>query len=93
MVTCPFHKGGHENFNPRSRGGSDTKLSDEDKDVLNFNPRSRGGSDYEYPRHYSHTDNFNPRSRGGSDQHTLFIHALSVLFQSTLPRRERRCPG
>ena len=33
---------------------------------------------------------FNPRSRGGSDTANLLIVLYDLLFQSTLPRGERR---
>ena len=36
------------------------------------------------------TTNFNPRSREGSDIHNDHLIAQIMLFQSTLPRRERR---
>ena len=35
--------------------------------------------------------NFNPRSREGSDGAVWHIYVLAFTFQSTLPRRERRC--
>jgi len=55
-----------------------------------FNPRSRGGSDT-----LSHTSlisllSFNPRSRGGSDFYSIVEKQRAGLFQSTLPRGERR---
>ena len=54
-----------------------------------FNPRSREGSDYTCNGHTSYTINFNPRSREGSDFAVCLFQNFEVLFQSTLPRRER----
>ena len=56
----------------------------------NFNPRSREGSDTRSMADRNTMLNFNPRSREGSD---LIVYSLKLplpLFQSTLPRRERR---
>ena len=39
------HSTNHDNFNPRSHGGSDTDEIVSKKLVNNFNPRSHGGSD------------------------------------------------
>ena len=54
-----------------------------------FNPRSREGSD----RYLSDLErdgwNFNPRSREGSDLRAEREMSMLILFQSTLPRRER----
>ena len=55
-----------------------------------FNPRSREGSDGRDHRKSGQHKHFNPRSREGSDFcfcHVLYLH---FLFQSTLPRGERR---
>ena len=64
-----------------------------------FNPRSREGSDiFTLPRRERHISTtskypfgyFNPRSREGSDARvTQTADEWEVLFQSTLPRRER----
>ena len=55
-----------------------------------FNPRSREGSDKPRKPRIHAINYFNPRSREGSD-HVGFQHALAILlFQSTLPRGERR---
>ena len=56
-----------QNFNPRSREGSDDY-----RDVIalksrNFNPRSREGSDHDSRWAYGSLLDFNPRSREGSD--------------------------
>ena len=123
-----------EDFNPRSREGSDVEAIDCRPIRADFNPRSREGSDVEVermwykvvkfqstlPRRERHRPAskmlsprfyFNPRSREGSDElnakqkpiKKISIHAPAkgatppfvtygpaVLFQSTLPRRERR---
>ena len=56
----------------------------------NFNPRSREGSDWLSQMMRKHTNYFNPRSREGSDRYDLAVFGDYVVFQSTLPRRERR---
>ncbi len=54
-----------------------------------FNPRSREGSDWTIASWSRKKKYFNPRSREGSDP-TLYPGAGHfLLFQSTLPRRER----
>ena len=56
-----------EDFNPRSRGGSDYGDFDRLYQMIDFNPRSRGGSDSLRSSSAPVFQNFNPRSRGGSD--------------------------
>ena len=59
-----------------------------------FNPRSREGSDEKDRSELLNVQSFNPRSREGSDPGTGKNLAPKVVFQSTLPRRERRIePG
>ena len=55
-----------------------------------FNPRSREGSDENYIHAFSLYLHFNPRSREGSDYALYDDVSDHVLFQSTLPRGERR---
>ena len=55
-----------------------------------FNPRSREGSDLSHYFIYMVFLYFNPRSREGSDPSFAFWSRMVWLFQSTLPRRERR---
>ena len=80
-----------QDFNPRSREGSDVKSAF----ILipgktDFNPRSREGSDsFGYVAVIDQGD-FNPRSREGSDIQYSSGHLSYILFQSTLPRGERR---
>ena len=81
------------NFNPRSREGSDAHSPRSWKRCRNFNPRSREGSDTYPPAHRTHPRDFNPRSREGSDATEEYRVAQGKLFQSTLPRRERRMGG
>ena len=78
-----------DDFNPRSREGSDTKACIELARKRNFNPRSREGSDSFGRLSVYHPLNFNPRSREGSDRGRLRTSAPFEIFQSTLPRRER----
>ena len=57
-----------------------------------FNPRSREGSDGSPSNMSPSCLNFNPRSREGSDKTSAADPASTELFQSTLPRGERRSP-
>ena len=54
-----------------------------------FNPRSHEGSDCDCDTKLGIYCNFNPRSHEGSDTVRTSTCALSILFQSTLPRGER----
>ena len=78
------------NFNPRSREGSDMPLCFCSLLLQHFNPRSREGSDIQGNRHEPSLHYFNPRSREGSDCDGFYAMNTGMLFQSTLPRRERR---
>ena len=77
-------------FNPRSREGSDGQVARTVDNTRNFNPRSREGSDVEKDFLIAVVQHFNPRSREGSDHLRLDKITPNHLFQSTLPRRERR---
>ena len=55
-----------------------------------FNPRSREGSDPPQLPYRQSFNYFNPRSREGSDPPPFVTYGPAVLFQSTLPRRERQ---
>ena len=57
-----------DDFNPRSRMGSDWMLWIRHPRSQYFNPRSRMGSDLPGTRSSSRRTNFNPRSRMGSDR-------------------------
>ena len=57
--------------------------------VRDFNPRSREGSDFFCQLFCTLFKDFNPRSREGSDLDPIEIPFPNILFQSTLPRRER----
>ena len=78
------------NFNPRSREGSDQAQAAHRQRPPNFNPRSREGSDIQLRSEILVGSNFNPRSREGSDVPWATPPWLVPVFQSTLPRRERR---
>ena len=58
--------------------------------VKYFNPRSRVGSDRSIFNHATPHLYFNPRSRVGSDALQAGLPAGLFIFQSTLPRGERR---
>ena len=58
--------------------------------IVDFNPRSRVGSDPARKLQRQRVKDFNPRSRVGSDTDFPSIIKNAGLFQSTLPRRERR---
>ena len=77
-------------FNPRSREGSDQIKKITRDNSYDFNPRSREGSDECDTFSGMEEINFNPRSREGSDPGDKIYLAGSYLFQSTLPRGERR---
>ncbi len=57
--------------------------------LIYFNPRSREGSDLNNSSILSTNFYFNPRSREGSDFFLVKSVYRTMLFQSTLPRRER----
>ena len=78
------------NFNPRSREVSDTAGRWYHFTVGNFNPRSREVSDALSDHMALALLNFNPRSREVSDLDANGNQTRSGLFQSTLPRGERR---
>ena len=56
----------------------------------NFNPRSREGSDITNNNDTDIYIDFNPRSREGSDLRVFSVTTRAIIFQSTLPRRERQ---
>ena len=86
---CPYHFS-TQNFNPRSREGSDTKLEGLLTKHFAFQstlPRRERRSAQVFIVGVQR--NFNPRSREGSDVCTLVSMVVAKSFQSTLPRRER----
>ena len=82
---------GVDDFNPRSREGSDIFFDMIIISFCNFNPRSREGSDKRGTQHYDWVGDFNPRSREGSDANKFVPTFSTSQFQSALPRGER--PG
>ena len=54
-----------------------------------FNPRSHEGSDRKMIFRKCCFSHFNPRSHEGSDPVVELADAIKIVFQSTLPRRER----
>ena len=71
-------------------GGATTASQKTADPAKNFNPRSHGGSDGISGHFIQRAKNFNPRSHGGSDFLSFYIVHMFHIFQSTLPRGERR---
>ena len=76
-------------FNPRSRVGSDSddNTSTSSVTIVSIHAPAWGATFI-----FSYDDAklcFNPRSRVGSDQVNYSTGAMSIMFQSTLPRGER----
>ena len=76
-----------DDFNPRSREGSD-EVTDKWMILKNyFNPRSREGSDANQEKTQNERGYFNPRSREGSDSNIIqqfsffciILYILSVI--------------
>ena len=78
-------------FNPRSREGSDVRAPcGTGGGRKNFNPRSREGSDIiHHPMSTLYLISIHAPAKGATFFHTKFYFFL-LIFQSTLPRRERR---
>ena len=78
-------------FNPRSREGSDVFKVKTAVLILyvSIHAPARGATGTNWPRHGT-ANCFNPRSREGSDACSLAKADSDRLFQSTLPRGERR---
>ena len=77
-------------FNPRSHERSDEMNPDNDQIMHHFNPRSHERSDGFKLSTSSLLTDFNPRSHERSDNLTISKLTDISLFQSTLPREERR---
>ena len=78
-----------ENFNPRSREGSDTAMIMIIVSTIYFNPRSREGSDSEIDQLLDLVKiSIRAPARGATSLPMAAIVALQ--FQSALPRGERR---
>ena len=78
-----------DNFNPRSREGSDPDDPDKDKDgEISIHAPAKGATAVLCTQTDCHF-HFNPRSREGSDYATPRLYSYINRFQSTLPRRER----
>ena len=80
-------------FNPRSREGSDTAfvLMDSDSSISIHAPAKGATIQSRLPELVQR--DFNPRSREGSDVPQSRSTMTGWVFQSTLPRRERRGTG
>ena len=79
------------NFNPRSREGSDIPGTKNETEAskISIHAPAKGATVYVLTSPTSSGD-FNPRSREGSDCTHIKPHNSLLIFQSTLPRRERR---
>ena len=76
-------------FNPRSHEGSDFNMLLSKRPVRSFNPRSHEGSDVELGGHRLVIKvSIHAPTKGATT--STFPRLLPELFQSTLPRRERR---
>ncbi len=78
------------NFNPRSHEGSDDQdLRQNNYSKISIHAPTKGATVpsalRQNPQYY-----FNPRSHEGSDIECCFVDDKDDVFQSTLPRRERR---
>ena len=80
-----------KDFNPRSREGSDAVGDSSLNLVEYFNPRSREGSDHIFRVNHklSNLISIHAPARGATIKSLLQI-APYLIFQSTLPRGERR---
>ena len=77
-------------FNPRSREGSDHASGISPKRLkISIHAPAKGATSV-LCLVVSKNIYFNPRSREGSDMALLSLSTARVIFQSTLPRRERR---
>ena len=89
---CRKSRRGNQNFNPRSREGSDRWIIFDYPRALwiSIHAPAKGATDgTEFDWVYK--QDFNPRSREGSDKSKHFLQGKITKFQSTLPRRERPC--
>ena len=76
-LPCPFPY--RDDFNPRSREGSDGLVIMLLGLMLNFNPRSREGSDSPGHHRQEKPKHFNPRSREGSDYFRIGLTDLTDI--------------
>ena len=79
-------------FNPRSREGSDDNSLSLRNSLMHFNPRSREGSDAgRYGEYIYKGISIHAPAKGATlqDHYDDYV----TIFQSTLPRRERRDRG
>ena len=85
---------GYWNFNPRSRKGSDRRTLSGSFRFWDFNPRSRKGSDpgdrtfSVHPYYIS----IHAPAKGATPEPAPF-QCIRIIFQSTLPQRERLPPS
>ena len=78
LISAPFL----QDFNPRSREGSDRVAISSFVYLLYFNPRSREGSDYVGGFMITLYSDFNPRSREGSDK--ILFCTFTIFFSISI---------
>ena len=78
-----------DDFNPRSREGSDGRKQNDFAAARYFNPRSREGSDENYCGAEDDFLLFQSTLPRGERLHEDTKKQVAQLFQSTLPRGER----
>ena len=78
------------NFNPRSHERSDNNSTDLTKQLTYFNPRSHERSDADVDNRASYSKISIHAPTRGATLSAQNPHIYSLLFQSTLPREERR---
>ena len=84
-------EGNGDDFNPRSREGSDPATPPSWKIQRDFNPRSREGSDIGSMGACKQGYQISIHAPAKGATKKFQIHVDKNQFQSTLPRRERRC--
>ena len=88
-LTSRFRRYHRLNFNPHSHEGSDSVTSGINPPIVDFNPHSHEGSDV---IDFNVVDTFNQISIHTPTKGATYyddFNIMDLIFQSTLPRRER----
>ncbi len=80
-------------FNPRTRKGCDSRISNIRGGKYGFNPRTRKGCDQQEGKSLDRGICFNPRTRKGCDWNRYGVLRHRKRFQSTHPQGVRHMPG